>query len=73
MRKTYFPRARFIRQLSSMYDEIGQYREVLGREGTEGWWNAPSWRLDERLRELESVQHDLHGLILSLRGLTDLS
>jgi hypothetical protein len=63
MRKTYFPKAKFVRRLNELYAELSEYR---ARYATSRDWPeslSDSGRMDDRLSYLAHVQHELIELI----------
>jgi hypothetical protein len=73
MRKKRFPRLAYVRQLQTLYDELGWWRETYSRDGTDEQWRRPSWRYVARVEQLDQVQHDLMVAMNHLHGLEQLS
>lgn len=73
MRKNRFPKTAIVRQLERLYDELGQWREVYGRDSRGFPGYTPRWQYEERFRQLGHVQHDLMRVINDLYGLVELS
>jgi hypothetical protein len=59
--------------LQRLYDDLGQWREVYGRDARREWGVPPPWQYEERFYQLADVQHQLLLTIDGLHGLVDLS